>query len=186
MDLERYIEWWTCLIIILSIRVMKEEILLPLFSGWTMCILKIGQFLEALSGFLNHSITSYYEFIWKSKVFSFHWAIIVWNDRIDIILAIIYVIRRQVANISLGGSVGEFPKTDTAEDGFSNTGPVDSYNDQNSYGLKNIVGNVWEWTEDWWITKHSTDFQSNPVSLWDKFTKYLIFDGSGALLPPRH
>jgi len=35
---------------------------------------------------------------------------------------------------------------------------------QNKYGLHNIVGNVWEWTADWWITRHSSDQQTNPVN----------------------
>ena len=25
----------------------------------------------------------------------------------------------------------------------------------NRYGLFNMAGNVWEWVEDWWTTRHS-------------------------------
>ena len=70
---------------------------------------------------------------------------------------------------------GEFPKTDLAEDGYNNTSPVDEYPEQNSFGLKNIVGNVWEWTEDWWNTKHTEEFQDNPVILLQLLLTFLRF-----------
>uniref|UniRef100_A0A6B2EGG7 Putative sulfatase-modifying factor 1-like protein n=1 Tax=Phlebotomus kandelakii TaxID=1109342 RepID=A0A6B2EGG7_9DIPT len=44
---------------------------------------------------------------------------------------------------------GEFPQKNTKDDGFFGTCPVDEYR-QNSYDLFNIVGNVWEWTSDFW------------------------------------
>ncbi|XP_039301943.1 formylglycine-generating enzyme isoform X2 [Solenopsis invicta] len=57
---------------------------------------------------------------------------------------------------------GNFPTENTEEDGYKGTSPVTIFS-QNKYGLHNIVGNVWEWTADWWITRHLHDRQINPV-----------------------
>ncbi|XP_011706647.1 PREDICTED: sulfatase-modifying factor 1 isoform X3 [Wasmannia auropunctata] len=57
---------------------------------------------------------------------------------------------------------GNFPTENTEEDGYKGTSPVTTFL-QNKYGLHNIVGNVWEWTADWWITKHSHDRHINPI-----------------------
>ncbi|XP_006157994.1 formylglycine-generating enzyme isoform X2 [Tupaia chinensis] len=56
---------------------------------------------------------------------------------------------------------GEFPVTNTAEDGFQGTAPVDAF-PPNGYGLYNIVGNAWEWTSDWWTVYHSVEETLNP------------------------
>lgn len=49
---------------------------------------------------------------------------------------------------------GSFPKRNAAEDGHLWTCPTDAYPPQNQYGLKNMIGNVWEWVEDWWTVEH--------------------------------
>lgn len=63
---------------------------------------------------------------------------------------------------------GEFPRENKAEDGFVGTAPVNTYAN-NSFGLYNMVGNVWEWVEDWWTVQHSAEPQQNPVR-----TSYLM------------
>jgi len=57
---------------------------------------------------------------------------------------------------------GEFPKQDTAEDGYSGTCPVDAFL-PNGYGLYSITGNTWEWCADWFSASfHRSGPHVNP------------------------
>lgn len=44
---------------------------------------------------------------------------------------------------------GDFPDTNTADDGHRHTCAVSKFR-QNDFDLYNMVGNVWEWTSDYW------------------------------------
>ena len=59
---------------------------------------------------------------------------------------------RQMANTWQG----DFPHENTKADGWARTSPVKSY-PPNGYGLYDMIGNVWEWTTDFWSTRHPAD-----------------------------
>jgi formylglycine-generating enzyme len=51
---------------------------------------------------------------------------------------------------------GEFPWQNLNQDGFESTSPVTVF-PPNGYGLYDMIGNVWEWTTDWYSPKHDVN-----------------------------
>jgi sulfatase modifying factor 1 len=56
---------------------------------------------------------------------------------------------------------GNFPHENKCEDGFDRTSPVTAF-PPNGYGVHDMIGNVWEWTTDWWTAKHAPDAAKRP------------------------
>ena len=51
---------------------------------------------------------------------------------------------------------GEFPYLNTTDGAVRRTTPVGTF-PPNGYGLVDMIGNVWEWTADWFSPRHTTD-----------------------------
>jgi formylglycine-generating enzyme len=50
---------------------------------------------------------------------------------------------------------GVFPHENSLADGYARTSPVTAF-PPNGYGLQDMIGNVWEWTTDWFSAHHES------------------------------
>ncbi|HKE48617.1 MAG TPA: formylglycine-generating enzyme family protein [Rhodanobacteraceae bacterium] len=53
---------------------------------------------------------------------------------------------------------GRFPYENLVEDGYERTSPVGAF-PPNAFGLVDMIGNTWEWTQDWYRPRHPEDAQ---------------------------
>jgi formylglycine-generating enzyme required for sulfatase activity len=51
---------------------------------------------------------------------------------------------------------GAFPHENLALDKYERTSPVTAF-PPNGYGIHDMIGNVWEWTADWFSPGHEAD-----------------------------
>jgi sulfatase modifying factor 1 len=51
---------------------------------------------------------------------------------------------------------GAFPHQNLLADGYDRTSPVTAF-PPNGYGVRDMIGNVWEWTTDWYAPTHEAD-----------------------------
>ena len=51
---------------------------------------------------------------------------------------------------------GAFPRENLKEDGYTRTSPVRAF-PANGYGVHDMIGNTWEWTQDWYVPCHQGD-----------------------------
>ena len=57
---------------------------------------------------------------------------------------------------------GTFPSKNECSDGYFTTAPAKSFK-PNNFGIYNVVGNVWEWTADWFTRYHSKNNSNPPI-----------------------
>jgi len=72
---------------------------------------------------------------------------------------------------------GTFPTQDKAEDGHQGLAPVGCFG-ANDYGAYDLIGNVWEWTSNWYTPRHNPLDTKNPTGPTVQLSHGFAADGA--------